>query len=120
MKRCFGISVSGAGAGILNGLLGAGGGMVLVPLMSKLTDLEEKQLFSHSVAIIFPICIVSLLFAQGWSDFSLPTTLPYLLGSLLGGICAVFWGKYIPASWLHKGLGALILWGGIRYLCSNG
>ena len=120
MKRCFGVAISGAGAGVLNGLLGAGGGMVLVPLMSKLTDLEEKQLFSHSVAIIFPICIVSLLFADGWSGFSLVTALPYLIGSLLGGISAAVWGSHIPAKWLHKGLGILILWGGIRYLCSNG
>ena len=38
------------------------------------------------------------------------------LGSALGGSLAGLWGKKIPTRWLHRGLGVLILWGGIRYL----
>ena len=117
MKHHIGAVISGAGAGALNGLFGAGGGMVLVPLMSFPTDLDEQTLFSSSVAVLFPICIVSLLFADGWNSFSLLDALPYLIGSALGGVCAGLWGKHIPVLWLHRVLGVLILWGGIRYLC---
>lgn len=116
MKRCVGVGAAGLGAGILNGLFGAGGGMVLVPLMGALTDLDENQLFPCSVAILFPICIVSLLFSNSWQEFSFMGALPYLIGSLLGGIGALLWGKHIPTLWLHRSLGVLILWGGIRYL----
>ena len=116
MNRCIGVGIAGLGAGALNGLFGAGGGMVLVPLMGVLTDLDEKQLFPCSVAILFPVCIVSLLFADGWGDFSFLEALPYLVGSFLGGIAAGLWGKRIPILWLHRVLGILILWGGIRYL----
>lgn len=116
MKRCIGAGISGMGAGALNGLFGAGGGMVLVPLMGVLTDLEEEKLFPCSVAILFPICIVSLLFADGWNAFSFLQALPYLIGSVLGGIAAGLWGKRVPTLWLHRVLGVLILWGGIRYL----
>jgi len=42
--------------------------------------------------------------------------LPYLIGSLIGGVGAGLWGKRIPVLWLHRILGVLILWGGIRYL----
>lgn len=116
MKRCIGSGIAGFSAGTLNGLFGAGGGMVLVPLMGALTDLDEQQLFPSSVAILFPICVVSLIFAQGWSDFSFMQALPYLAGSLIGGVGAGLWGKHIPTQWLHRVLGCLILWGGIRYL----
>lgn len=116
MKRCMGAGIAGLGAGALNGLFGAGGGMVLVPLMGALTDLEEQQLFPCSVAILFPICIVSVLFADNWEAFSFSQALPYLIGSLLGGVGAGLWGKRIPVLWLHRVLGVLILWGGIRYL----
>ena len=116
MSHCIGVIVSSVGAGALNGLFGAGGGMVLVPLMEKLTDIDEKYLFSSAVAILLPICIVSLIFADGWNAFSFMQALPYLAGSLLGGICAGIWGKRIPVLWLHRVLGILILWGGIRYL----
>ena len=116
MKNWIGTAISAIGAGTLNGVFGAGGGMVLVPLMGKLTDLEEAQLFSCSVTILFPLCIVSLIFADGWASFSLLQALPYLVGGFLGGIAAGIWGKYIPTLWLHRTLGILILWGGIRYL----
>ena len=117
MKHRIGAVIAGIGAGALNGLLGAGGGMVLAPLLGSLTDLEENKIFPCSVIILFPICILSLLFAEGWQEFSLLNALPYLLGSLLGGVVAGIWGKKIPVLWLHRVLGILIVWGGIRYLC---
>ena len=64
MKRYIGSGIAGFSAGVLNGLFGAGGGMVLVPLMSILTDLDEYQMFSTSVSVLLPICIVSLLFSD--------------------------------------------------------
>ena len=117
MKSTIGALIAGFGAGSLNGLFGAGGGMVLVPLMEKLTNLRENTLFPCSVTILLSICITSLLFCSGWDTFSWTDALPYLAGSFLGGVGAGLWGKKIPSLWLHRVLGVLILWGGIRYLC---
>lgn len=113
-KKWFGAAVSGGVAGAVNGLFGAGGGMVLVPALERLTTLEERQLFSTSVAIILPLCLTSLTVYGLHGDLPWATAWPYLVGSGLGGICAGLWGKYIPTKWLHKILGVLILWGGIR------
>lgn len=118
MKKCQqGVLIAGTLAGIINGLLGAGGGMVLVPLLSGLAKLDEKQVFPSSVAIILPISIVSLLCSPDLSDLNFRTTLPYLAGSIVGGIFCGLIGRKIPVKWLHRLLGILILWGGIRYLC---
>ena len=116
MKHTTGAAIAGFGAGTLNGLFGAGGGMVLVPLLSFLTDMDEDRLFATSVSILLPVCAVSLIFSGDWASFSFYTALPYLLGSAIGGILAGFGGKKIPSLWLHKGLGVLVIWGGIRYL----
>ena len=116
MKRSIGAGLAGLGAGALNGVFGAGGGMVLVPLLRLFTDTEDDALFPCSIMILFPICIVSLLFTTGWAQFSFHQALPYLIGSALGGICAGLWGKRIPTLWLHRTLGILIVWGGIRHL----
>ena len=113
----FGSWIAGACAGAVNGLFGAGGGMVLVPLLGKLTDLEEDSVFPASVSIILPICVVSLLFTTRLGDIPWHTAIPYLAGSTAGGILAGLLGKKIPTLWLHRALGILILWGGIRYLC---
>ena len=55
--RLLGMILAGAGAGAVNGLFGAGGGMVLVPLLHLLTDVEDTEIFSASIAIIAPMSI---------------------------------------------------------------
>ena len=108
--------LAGLSAGIINGLLGGGGGMILVPILSQFALIDESEIFPSSVAIILPICIVSLLFS---TQIPLSEVIPYLTGSLIGGIAAGITGKKIPVLWLHRGLGALIIYGGIRYLCNG-
>ena len=116
MKDYMKTAIAGAAAGAVNGLFGAGGGMLLVPLLTWLTDLQEDEVFPSSVSVILPICLVSL--AVGSAD-PLPfgQALPYLIGAAGGGFLAGLTGSKIPVKWLHRGLGILILWGGIRYLC---
>lgn len=117
MKKYIGPVLAGIGAGAVNGLFGAGGGMVLVPLLTWLTELCDDEIFPASVSIILPICLVSLslTFQKGAVPWDI--TWLYLLGSAAGGIIAGLLGKRIPTLWLHRLLGVLILWGGIRYLC---
>lgn len=116
-KKRLGFLLAGFCAGSVNGLLGAAGGMVLVPLLTSATDLEEDEIFPASISIILPISLVSLgwTLVTGTVDFH--AALPYLPGSAIGGFLAGKWGQKIPTLWLHRGLGALILWGGFRYLC---
>lgn len=113
--RMLKTAFAGVAAGTVTGLLGAGGGMVLVPLLRVCTDLEDEEIFPASISIILPICVISLVFSHTplpWAESA-----PYLLGSALGGIIAGVLGKKIPVKWLHRALGLLILWGGWRYLC---
>ncbi len=108
--------LAGAAAGAVNGLFGAGGGMLLVPILSGSPELEREGLFPSSVAIILPICVTSLL-VSGGGQIPWTQAWPYLLGGIPGGLAAVLWGKRIPVKWLHRILGCLILYGGVRYLC---
>jgi uncharacterized membrane protein YfcA len=108
--------LAGAAAGAINGLFGAGGGMILVPMLNAGGEFTQEEVFSSSIVIIFPICIISLIVSVNgslpWSD-----AWPFLLGGIPGGLLAGFFGRKIPTTWLHRFLGALILYGGIRYLC---
>jgi len=117
LKRNWGILAAGALAGLVTGLFGAGGGMILVPLLSRLSDFGEDEIFPASISIILPVCVVSLALAAMDDPLNWKEAIPYLLGSAFGGIIAGKWGKNIPVCWLHRGLGLLILWGGVRYLC---
>lgn len=109
------IALAGMAAGAINGLFGAGGGMVMVPALALTGEFQEEEIFPASISIILPASLVSLA-AAGVSDLPWRESAPYLAGSAIGGILAGLLGKNIPVKYLHRFLGVLILYGGIRYL----
>lgn len=119
MNRCnlWRMIIPGASAGIIAGLFGAGGGLILVPLLAMMAPLKERELFPASVSIMLPVCIVSLISTAATVGVDWINALPYLLGSAAGGFLAGKYGSKLPTKWLHRILGLLILWGGFRYLC---
>lgn len=116
MSGALGMVVAGLAAGSANGLFGAGGGMLLVPALTRLTDLPEEEIFPSSLAIILPVSLISLTLSNAAGSISPGETLPYLIGAGIGGGIAGWLGKKIPVLWLHRVLGLLILWGGVRCL----
>lgn len=111
-----GLIAAGLCAGIVNGLFGAGGGMILVPMLTAFTDLDEDEIFPASISIILPLCIVSLALTFFHNGIPWAASWPYLIGSVAGGILSGLLGGKIPTLWLHRVLGVLILIGGVRYL----
>ena len=105
----------GLGAGVINGLLGAGGGMVVVPLLSAM-GVRGKRSHATALMVIVPLSAVSavLYLVQGRVGFA--DALPWLPGSLLGA----YWGSRlmpkIATGWLKLLFGGLMLWGGVRLL----
>lgn len=110
------VLLTGALAGFVNGFFGAGGGMLVVPLLIVLVGLADKQAFSSAISIILPLTIVSLVIYAKNGALDIKAALPYLLGGAGGGVLAGLWFRKIPAKWLHLALGALILLGGVRLL----
>ena len=115
-KQWLRLAMAGTAAGAVNGLFGAGGGMILVPLLTVLRCFSEKNIFPASISILLPICVVSITVGALHGQLALTAALPYLIGGAIGGIIAGKLSKKIPTVWLHRLLGILILWGGIRYL----
>lgn len=111
--------IAGTAAGTITGILGSGGGMILIPLLSTIHLQHSKSIFPLSLAIMFPVCIVILLqnfhnlqyIAKDWS--------PYFAGSMLGAIVASYLRNKISAVWLHRIFGALLLWGGLRCILQS-
>lgn len=109
------IKIAALLAGIVTGIFGAGGGMILVPLLRR-SGLSEKQIFPASVAIILPICFASLISSSITTPLPWLDAFPYLIGSTGAGILVGFCGHRFPLQWLHRLLGLCLIWGGIRYL----
>lgn len=72
--------------GAVNGLFGAGGGMLVVPILSYLYGLSAKKSHATAIMIILPLCAVSaVVYAlKGSYDYSIfPAT---IVGVVAGGI----------------------------------
>lgn len=115
-KHYLRYGISGAAAGLVNGLFGAGGGMVLVPLLIHLGKLEDKKAFSSAICVILPICLVSITVYCTKNIFPFETALPYLAGGLIGGLLGGLLFRRVSAQFLHKLFGLIIIWGGLRLL----
>lgn len=115
-KHLTGAATAGLAAGTVNGLFGGGGGMLLIPGLKALSGVEEEQLFPVSVSVMLPASILSLFISAGRGSLPWNEAWSYLIGSAAGGILVGFLAKRIPALWLHRILGIMLLWGGVRYL----
>lgn len=109
-------AVSGALAGMANGCFGGGGGMVLLPLLTRWCGVPEKKAFATCVAVILPFCVVSAAVYLLRAPLELSQALPYLLGGLGGGFVGGRLFPRVPAPWLRYLFAAFLAYGGIRYL----
>ena len=107
-------ALTGALAGMANGLFGSGGGLFLVPLLTRWAKLPQRKAFATSVAVILPLSLVSagVYWFKGGLDLS--GAWPYLLGGALGGILSGRLFQRVPLTFLLRAFGALILYGGVR------
>lgn len=84
----------GAISGTVNGLLGAGGGIIITYFLShKLTEGEKREngVFANAVATMLPISIVSLLlyFFKGYISLN-QDLLSLFPSAIIGGILGAF------------------------------
>jgi uncharacterized membrane protein YfcA len=111
--------VGGLATGLVNGLLGAGGGIVAVFVLVKvlgpaLTD--RRDVFANALAIILPLSVISVIsYTIGGSmpsgELNL-LVLPAVIGGLLGGILL----DRIDPLWIQLIFSAIVLYSGIAML----
>lgn len=114
-KRKFLTALGGLGAGVANGLLGAGGGMLLVPLLRK-AGVTETQAHATSVAVILPLCLLSAVLYLLRGDVTVSAALPWLPWTLGGSLLGAWLLPRCRSQWLRRGFGLLMLWAAVRML----
>ena len=114
MKKNQKYAVTGALAGLANGLFGSGGGLFLVPLLTRWAGMSPRKALPSSVAVIFALSLVSaaVYFFRGALDYK--TAWPYLIGGAAGGLISGKIFKKIPMNFLRKAFGLLLIYGGVR------
>lgn len=108
-------AAAGLAVGIVNGLLGAGGGMIAVPLLKKL-GLSQKQAHANAVAVILPITLLSAVLYLIKGYVRLSDCIIFIPGGLLGSLIGTYCLKKISPVWLKRIFGGFMVYAGVRLL----
>lgn len=112
-KDTFKNSFYGVLIGVVNGLFGAGGGMVAVPILKKI-GLSQKEAHANAIAVIVPVTFVSatLYLLRGSVEFK--DAISYVPTGVIGALLGTFCLKKISPLWLKRIFGVFMVYAGIR------
>ena len=118
MKETWKYVGVGLGIGVLSGLLGVGGGIFLVPILTSYFAVDQHLAHGTSLAVVIPTALV------GATVYSYHGTIDVLLAAQLavGGVIGAAIGarvmKKIPAAQLKRMFGVMLVLVGIRMVLS--
>lgn len=82
--------ISSAIIGLTNGFFGGGGGMVCVPLLENIYKIDNKKSHATTLAIIFPLSLVSSVIYIVENSINYLDLLYISLGVTVGGVLGAF------------------------------
>ncbi len=118
-KNGTGAVILGFLAGLLNGLLGAGGGIILVRGAHKILPHEyrdERDIFANALCVTLPLSAVSALaYVLRGSVHGLEFA-PFILPAIIGGVGGGLLLAVIDTRLLRLIFSALVVWSGITMI----
>ncbi len=117
MTEVFALIVIGVLCGFVNGLFGAGGGVIAVMAMTSLLKTDKKTAHATAVAVILALSAVSIFFYAKSGNISLDTSLWCAMGGAVGGAIGALLLKKLPAVYVSRAFGALMLVSAWRMIC---
>lgn len=102
--------LSGAGAGFASGLLGIGGAIVLIPLLTRVLKLSQRQAQLTSLAMLLPpIALPGVwVYAQAQGGLPWASVVPVALGFTVGAFAGARLNRVVSARRLMRGFALLM------------
>lgn len=109
------LNLASLGIGAVNGLLGAGGGMLAVPLLKK-SGLSQKEAHANAVAVILPLSALSGALYLIKDYVNLSDSFSYIPSGMIGALIGTYILKKIKPLLLKKVFAVFMIYAGIRLL----
>jgi len=97
------LALTGVVAGLLSGLLGVGGGFVIVPALTRFTELSARSIVATSLAVIALASIGGVSAAAWKGTIAWDIALPFAVGSVLASLLARVIAKHVAGPRLQQG-----------------
>lgn len=101
--------------GLVNGVFGAGGGMIAVPVLKK-QGLDQKLAHANAVAVILPITIISAVLYLVKGNVALIDSWAFIPTGLIGSVIATLALQKFSNKVLQKTFAAFMIYAGVRLL----
>ncbi len=103
------VLASGAGVGLLTGILGVGGGFLVVPALVMLVGLPVQTAIGTSLVVIAMNSLAGFLGHVGSGSFDLPLTLIFASAGLLGTFSGMRLSRRLSSSKLQKAFAMFVI-----------
>ena len=97
------LAVTGVAAGLLSGLLGVGGGFVIVPALTRFTELSARSVVATSLAVIALASIGGVGAAAWHGSIVWAIALPFAVGSVAASLLARLIAARVAGPRLQQG-----------------
>lgn len=101
-------------AGLVNGLLGIGGGTIVIPAMVFLLSIPQHQAHGTSLAIMMPTAVVSALIYYFNGNVDMGVFWRVVGSNIVGGYIGARIMPHIPSKRLRQIFGMFMLIAGVR------
>ncbi|OYT67275.1 permease [ANME-1 cluster archaeon ex4572_4] len=109
----------GLAAGVVSSMLGVGGGIILVPLLILLMNLEPHQAVGTSLAIIIPTVLAGALTHYRLGNVNVQLALIIGVGGVVGAVVGAHFAEALPSLYLKKVFGVLLFIIAIKMIVSR-
>lgn len=116
MKKTFLYAAIGMISGLINGILGAGGGTVIVPSLQRFLKVPPHKAHATAISIILPITMVSSYFYSRQGLLDKKTTLVIALSGMAGGFTGAKFLKKLSGKTIKIVFAVSMIIAGVRML----
>ena len=119
-KRSMLFALAGILSGIVNGLLGTGGGILTVLFLSKIyakdSSYSTKDIFAITLCSSVIMSMASLLFYVSSGCFSVSDSALYMLAAVPGGVLGAILLEKLSSKTMKLIFALLVVWAGISMM----
>ena len=102
--------------GFISGFFGAGGGLIILPALTRILKIDEYKARGTTLATILIAILVSSIFYTKYNYFDLNMSIKVAIGGIIGGFLGAKLVKKIPKFWLSLIFDIFLIWAAINMI----
>jgi uncharacterized membrane protein YfcA len=109
----------GLAVGSVSGAFGIGGGVLMVPALMWLCELDARKATGTSLAVIVPACLPASLVAYRKQHVEVEAALWIAAAFVVGALASRLWLEYLPDRAMRMLFGLLMAYIAVRFVISS-